>query len=101
MRRVPVRRAGGSLSHSGQQGLADAVARAYKQELPSGGFVWQVFDAASHAQLTGVTLARWALLKFGSQPRRKTVSPRIDRKPRRNRRNTPQNKRFRRHDAAF
>ncbi len=66
----------GSLSHSGQQGLADAIARAYRQELPSGGFVWQVFDAASHAQLVGATLARWALLKFGSQPRRKTVAPR-------------------------
>ena len=66
----------GTLSHSGQTGLDQAIARAYRQELPAGGFVWQVFDAASHAQLTGVTLARWALLKFGSQPRRKTVSPR-------------------------
>lgn len=71
----------GSLSHSGQQGLADAVARAYRQELPSGGFVWQVFDAASHAQLTGVTLARWALLKFGAQPRRKTVGARTSSHP--------------------
>ena len=56
--------------------MTDAVARAYKQELPSGGFTWQVFDAASHAQLMGVTLARWALLKFGSAPRRKTVGAR-------------------------
>jgi hypothetical protein len=66
----------GSLSHSGQDVLAAAVSRAYKQELPAGGFIWQVFDPASHAQLTGVTLARWALLKFGATPRRKTVAAR-------------------------
>ena len=66
----------GSLSHTGQSGLADAVARAYRQELPAGGFVWQVFDPASHAQLAGVTLARWALLKFAAAPRRKTVAAR-------------------------
>ena len=66
----------GALSHAGQAGLADALARAYRQELPSGGFVWQVFDPASHAQLAGVTLARWALLKFAAAPRRKTVAAR-------------------------
>lgn len=66
----------GALSHASQSGLADAVARAYRQELPSGGFVWQVFDPASHAQLAGVTLARWALLKFAAAPRRKTVAAR-------------------------
>jgi hypothetical protein len=38
--------------------------------------VWEVFDAASHAQLTGATLARWALLKFGAAPRRKPAAPR-------------------------
>jgi hypothetical protein len=66
----------GSLSHSGQDGLAAAMSRAYRQELRSGGFVWEVFDAASHAQLTGATLARWALLKFGAAPRRKPAAPR-------------------------
>ncbi len=66
----------GALSHSGQDGLSGAVARAYRQELPAGGFTWQVFDAAAHAQLTGATLARWALLKFGSAPRRKPAAPR-------------------------
>jgi hypothetical protein len=32
-------------------GLDDAVSHAVKHELASGGFVWEVFDAASHAQL--------------------------------------------------
>lgn len=66
----------GALSHSGQRGLTDAVANAVKKELPSGGFVWEVVDGASHAQLMGATLARWALLKFGGQPKRKTSAPR-------------------------
>jgi hypothetical protein len=66
----------GALSHSGQAGLADAMARAYKHELPAGGFTWQVFDPVSHAQLMGATLARWALLKFATSPRRKTVAAR-------------------------
>ncbi|HSA41313.1 MAG TPA: terminase, partial [Mycobacterium sp.] len=69
----------GALSHSGQPGLAEAMARAYRHELPSGGFVWQVFDPVSHAQLVGATLARWALLKFGSPPRRKSVGARTGR----------------------
>ncbi len=71
----------GALSHTGQAGLADAVARAYKKELPAGGFIWQVFDPASHAQLIGATLARWALLKFAGQPRRRSVAPRTAAKP--------------------
>lgn len=64
----------GLLSHSGQ--FADAVANAVRKELPSGGFIWEVRDAASHAQLMGATVARWALLKFGATPKRKTVAPR-------------------------
>ena len=66
----------GALSHTGQSGLADSVQRAYRHDLPSGGFVWQVFDPVSHAQLMGATLARWALLKFAGPPTRKTVAAR-------------------------
>lgn len=66
----------GALSHSKQAGMADAVANAVRKELPSGGFVWEVVDGASHAQLMGATLARWALLKFGKPAKRKTSSPR-------------------------
>lgn len=66
----------GALSHGGQGGLTNAVATAFKKELPSGGFVWEVFDPASHAQLMGATLAHWALLKFGAPPKRKTAAPR-------------------------
>lgn len=66
----------GALSHSKQAGMADAVANAVRKELPSGGFVWEVVDGASHAQLMGATLARWALLKFGKPLKRRTSSPR-------------------------
>ena len=66
----------GLLSHSGQDGLTTAVEYAQKKELPSGGFVWQIFDVASYPQLMGATLARWALLKFAGLPKRKTVAPR-------------------------
>lgn len=68
----------GALSHCGQDGLAQAMQRAYKHELPSGGFVWQAFDPATYPQLMGATLARWALLKFAAPPRRKTVAARTD-----------------------
>jgi hypothetical protein len=64
------------LSHSGQRELATAIDNAHKRELPSGGFIWEVFDKASHAQLRGVTLGRWALLKFATPPKRKTVPAR-------------------------
>ena len=65
----------GGLSHSGQHGLTTAVENSYKRELPAGGFAWEVFDPASHAQLMGATLARWALLKFGQARKRKPAAP--------------------------
>jgi hypothetical protein len=65
------------LSHSGQDGLRVAVANANKHEITPSGFVWEVVDVASHAQLMGATLARWALLKFG-RPRRKPPPPLAD-----------------------
>lgn len=73
----------GKFSHRGQVGMQTAVASAFKKELPSGGFVWEIFDPASYAQLMGATLARWALLKFGVAPKRKTVAPRTGAKGRR------------------
>lgn len=66
----------GLLSHPGQDSMKTAVASAFKKELPSGGFIWEVFDPASYAQLMGGTLARWALVKFGVAPKRKTAAPR-------------------------
>lgn len=66
----------GALSHSGHRALADAVANAGRKELPGGGFVWEVVDSASYAQLMGATLARWALLKFGKPTKRRTTTPR-------------------------
>lgn len=71
----------GLLSHSGQDGLRTATASAFKHELPSGGFVWEVFDPASYAQLMGATLARWGLLKFGAPKRKRGPKPAYDPSP--------------------
>ncbi|WP_445642310.1 hypothetical protein [Mycolicibacterium gilvum] len=86
----------GLLSHTGQQGLADGVANTVKKEFSDGGFVWEVVEPNSHAQLRGATLARWALLKFGTQPKRKTVSPRTGAK-----RNTAPKSPIRRRNSSF
>ena len=61
----------GALSHSKQAGMADAVANAVRKGTPERRVRLGVTDPASHAQLMGATLARWALLKFGGQPKRK------------------------------
>ncbi|WPH57624.1 terminase large subunit [Mycobacterium phage WXIN] len=54
------------LSHSDQQGLNNAISRAIKRDLSSGGFVWDCVDESTYAQLMGATLARWALLKHAA-----------------------------------
>lgn len=72
----------GLLSHTGHTGLATAMESAVKRERPAGsggGFVWEVFDPASHAQLMGATLARWALMKFGRPKRKRAPGPAYDR----------------------
>ena len=100
MRRVPVRRAGGSLSHSGQQGLADAVARA------QAGTALRRVRVASVRRGLPRAADRGDPGAVGAAEVRQPAAPQdrlaahIDRKPRRNRRNTPQNKRFRRHDRS-
>lgn len=66
----------GLLSHSGQGGMGTAVANAVKRDIAPSGFIWEVVDEASHAQLQGATLARWALLKFAVAPTAPTVAPR-------------------------
>jgi hypothetical protein len=68
----------GRLSHTGQEVLADAVARASKRDLP-GGFCWTAADGAgSIAPLNAVTLAAWALGAFSPPPKRKTAAPMAD-----------------------
>lgn len=67
------------LSHTGQQGLATAVGATHKRQIIPSGFIWEVFDPASHAQLLGATLARWALVKHGAPPKRKAPKPAYDR----------------------
>ncbi|AEK09394.1 terminase [Mycobacterium phage LittleE] len=51
------------LSHGDQHSLNAAITRAVKRDLPSGGFVWDCIEPSTYAQLMGVTLGRWALLK--------------------------------------
>lgn len=61
-------------SHGNQTKLNDGVAAAVKKSTPRGGFVWDVADEASYAQLMAASLAHWALMKFG-KPRRKRARP--------------------------
>lgn len=68
----------GQLSHSGQEGLRVAVDNAVKRTLATGGFLWEVVDAASHAQLRGATLARWGVLKFGKARPKHRPKPAFD-----------------------
>lgn len=66
----------GRLSHSGQPELAEAVSHAQKHKLPRGGFIWELVDDASYAQLMGASLAYGALIKFADQAKKKPASPR-------------------------
>lgn len=63
------------LSHAGQPGVSTAVRNTHKRGITPSGFIWEVFDPASHAQLMGVTLARWGLLKFGAPKRKRGAKP--------------------------
>ncbi|MFC7450540.1 hypothetical protein [Rhodococcus daqingensis] len=54
----------GSLSHTGQPILTEAVAGAVKRTLPAGDWAWSVHD--NLAALIAATLARWALVTFGA-----------------------------------
>lgn len=66
----------GRLSHSGQSELDDGVAHAVKRDLPRGGFIWELVDEASYAQLMGASLAHGLLVKFSTPAKRKPVAPR-------------------------
>lgn len=92
----------GLLSHSGQSGLETAVANAVKRKLPnSEAFVWEVRDAASHAQLNGATLARWALMKYGAPKRKRGPKPAYDRQPPETTRRSTESARWGAHDDQF
>ncbi|AOT25747.1 terminase large subunit [Mycobacterium phage Tortellini] len=66
----------GSLTHSDQEILNDAILSATMRELPGGDFAWLEDDNGVAIPLVGVSLAHWALRKFGQKPKAKTVSPR-------------------------
>lgn len=66
----------GQFSHSDQQLLNDAVAGAAKRDLPGGGFAWDKAGEAPIAPLVAVSLADWALLKFGAVAKSKPAPPR-------------------------
>lgn len=70
---------GGRLAHAGQELLTDGVRSAAMRELPGGGFTWDEPTAGSSVvYLKAATLARWALLEFGSTMKRRPVAPRSD-----------------------
>ncbi|AVP42228.1 terminase large subunit [Gordonia phage Fenry] len=66
----------GQLSHAGDaEILRDAVADATKRDLPKGDFVWDDSVGDSAAPLKAITLARWALITFGTRAKKKPASP--------------------------
>lgn len=83
----------GQFSHSDQQELTDAVSAAVKKEFPAGGFIWELVDEATYAQLMGASVAHYGLVKHGAPPKRKTVSPRTGAKRTISRPDQPQNRR--------
>lgn len=66
----------GQFTHSNQQIFTDAVASVGKRDLPGGGFAWDKVGDAPIAAVVAISLADWALLKFGTTKVRKPVAPR-------------------------
>lgn len=66
----------GRLSHSDQQMLNDAVISASFRELPGGDAAWAEDIEGVAGPLIAASQAVWALRKFGSKPKRKTVGAR-------------------------
>lgn len=66
----------GKLSHSDQPVLNDSVVSATMQELPQGDFIWAEDYTGAGTPLVCVSMAHWALLKFGVKAPAKTVSAR-------------------------
>ena len=64
------------LSQADQEILNDSVVSASLRELPGGDAAWAEDDAGVAGPLIAVSLAHWALRKFGTKPKRKTVAPR-------------------------
>lgn len=68
----------GELSHSDQPLLDDGVSTATKKTLPAGGFVWEMVEATSYAQLMGASLAHYGVVKFGVVKRKRGPKPAYD-----------------------
>lgn len=64
----------GRLAHGNQSILNAAIGAAERRDLPRGGFIWQ--QTPGMGVLRAATLARWALLEFGTVTKRKTVAAR-------------------------
>lgn len=71
----------GKLSHSDQPIFNDSVASASLRELPGGDAAWADDMAGVSGPLVAASLAAWGLRKFGTAPKRKTVSPRTGARP--------------------
>ena len=55
------------MSHGNRANLNTAVSSAVRREIPSGGFVWANVSENTHPVLMAATLARWALIKNGTE----------------------------------
>ncbi|YCU47981.1 terminase [Mycobacteroides abscessus] len=64
------------LSHSDQTVLNDEVATASMRELPGGDFVWTEEPNGAGMPLMNVSMAHWALRKYGTKAPAKTVAAR-------------------------
>lgn len=69
------------LTHTDQRILTEAVAGATKRELPGGDWAWDRTGDALVSPLIVASLARWALITFGSTVKVPPASPAFERRP--------------------
>lgn len=69
------------LTHTDQKILTDAVAGAIKRELPGGDWAWNRGGDAPVSPLIAASLARWALITFGSIVKPPPASPAFKQRP--------------------
>ncbi len=93
----------GQLQHSDQAGLTDAVSAAVKKDLPGkrGGFVWDLIDTATYAQLIGASEAHYGVVKYGKPKRKRGPKPAYDRQPPETARRSTETARWGAHDDQF
>lgn len=83
----------GKLSHSDQAIFNDSVASGSLRELPGKDVAWAEDEAGVAGPLVAASLAVWGLRKYGTQLKRKTVTPRTGAKRTISRSDQPRNRR--------